>query len=287
VARILIAGCGQIGTALGLRLGAEGHAVWGLRRRAEPLPEPLVTVRADLTHLDELGALPADLDFVFYTAAAEGAGEEAYVDAYILGIRNLLQALEEAGQAPRRVLYTSSTAVFGQHGGEWVDEETPPEPEGTRAEHLLAGEGHLAGGPFPSVAVRMGGIYGPGRTLLLDRVRRGIEAPHTGGPIFTNRVRAEDCVGILVHLMEHPKPEGLYLGVDREPAERNELLKFLAEGLGVALPPSQHPSEAPAGRGRGNKRCSNKRLLDSGYAFRYPTYREGYTDLIWEARAGG
>jgi nucleoside-diphosphate-sugar epimerase len=287
VARILIAGCGGIGTALGLRLAQGGHAVWGLRRRAGPLPDPLKAVRADLTHLEELRALPPDLEFVFYTAAAEAPTEEAYVDAYVLGLRNLLQALDDARQSPRRILYTSSTGVFGQQGGEWVDEETPPEPDTPRAGHLLAGEGHLAAGPIPSVVLRMGGIYGPGRTRLLDRVRRGIEAPHMGGPIYTNRVRVEDCVGILVHLMEHPGPEGLYLGVDHEPAERNELLAYLAEGLGVDLPAPLHPSEAPAGRGRGNKRCRNGRLLDSGYSFQYPTYREGYTDLIWEARARG
>jgi nucleoside-diphosphate-sugar epimerase len=286
--RILIAGAGYVGSALAARLAADGHAVFGLRRRPAGLPAGVTPLAADLCDPASLRALPEALDAVVYTAAAGGGGEAAYRAAYVDGVRNLLDALAARPHPPRRFLFSSSTAVYGQTGGEWVDETSPTGPADFRGRVLLEGEALLAAGPIPASVLRFGGIYGPGRTRLLDAVRAGTVALAPGGPHYTNRIHRDDCAGALRHLLGLAAPAALYLGVDDEPADRAEVLRWLAARLG-APDPRVDPAAArdPGARG-GNKRCSNARLHASGYRLAYPSFREGYSALIAdrEAEAG-
>ncbi len=98
----------------------------------------------------------------------------------------------------------------------------------------------------------------------------------SGGPHYTNRIHRSDAAGALCHLIALEEPEGLYLGVDCEPVAEDLLLAWLAERLGVPEP----EEEVANTRRSGNKRCSNARLLASGYSFRYPTYREGFAEQL-------
>src|SRR4051794_2071256 len=93
MARILIAGCGDVGTELGLRLIADGHLVWGLRRHCETLPSGIQPCVADVTKPETLTTLPPALDFVFYAAAPDRSTEDAYRATYVDGVRYLLTAL--------------------------------------------------------------------------------------------------------------------------------------------------------------------------------------------------
>lgn len=277
--RILIAGCGDVGSRLGGLLARRGHQVWGLRRHPENLPEGIEPLAADLTDPATLQDLPPDLDLVFYTAAADGRSDEAYRQAYVDGVRHLLEALQESGQTPQRVVFTSSTGVYGQGDGSWVDETSPTEPESSTGRRVLEGEELVAEGPFPAVSLRLGGIYGPGRTRLLDRVRRGEATCPEGPPVYTNRIHSEDAAAALAHLGFLENVEPCYVGVDRKPADLCEVLRFLARRLSAA--PPRTSSEAPR---RGSKRCSSRRLFDSGFRFVYPTYREGYGEMIENLR---
>ena len=278
-ARVLIAGCGYVGGALGRALAAEGHAVYGLRRspRVETGIQPIC---ADLCDPDSLRALPPDLDFVFYTASAGGRDDARYRAAYLDGPRNLLAAMVSQERPPRRLFFTSSTAVYAQAAGEWVDEDSPEEAEDFAGRRLREGEEILREGPFPATVLRLGGIYGPGRTRLIDGLRAGSALLSAGPPHYTNRIHRDDCAGALRHLMHLEQPEPLYLGVDCEPADRSEVLRWLAARLGQ--PPLRNagePGGPPRPRG-GHKRCCNARLLRAGYRFRYPTFREGYGALV-------
>jgi nucleoside-diphosphate-sugar epimerase len=278
--RILIAGCGYVGTALAARLADDGHAVWGLRRRPQALPPGVAALAADLTDAATLAALPPRLDVVVYTASAEGGGEAAYRAAYVEGLRNLLAALARSGRGPRRILFASSTAVYAQCHGEWVDETSPTRPAHYTGRTLLEGEALLAESRYPSTVVRLGGIYGPGRTRLLDEVRAGTARHPAGGYHYTNRIHRDDCAGVLRHLAALDRCAELYLGVDSEPADRASVLRWLAERLGAPPPREAVAAGAPSPRARSNKRCRNARLLASGYGFLYPTFREGYGTLI-------
>ena len=281
MARVLIAGCGYTGIAFGMRLASERHTVWGLRRRPELLPAAIRPLKADLCDPGSLTLIPPKLDFVFYAAAAERTDDASYQAAYVTGIRNLLNHLSESNQPIRRIFFTSSTAVYAQTGGEWVDETSEPLPAEFSGRRLLEGEELLFRGPFAATVVRMAGIYGPGRTRLIDQVRRGEAGCQTGEPRYTNRIHRDDCAGVLQHLMQLSSPETLYLGTDNEPADQAEVLRWLAKRLGV--PSSGAQPRAPTGKeSKSNKRCRNSRLLQSGYSFLYPTFREGYEAILAE-----
>ena len=280
--RVLIAGCGYVGTALAELLAARGLEVFGLRRRPDASCAAIRPVVADLTRPATLRSIPAGVDLVFYTAAAGASSDDAYRAAYVDGLRNLLEAL--AAHPPRRALFTSSTSVYVQSDGEWVDESSATEPAHFSGRRLLEGERALAASGVPAVVLRLGGIYGPGRTRLIDAVRSGRAAIRAGPPIYTNRIHRDDCAGALAHLAFLDSPEPLYVGVDAEPAREDEVLRWLAARLGAPAPREAPAAEAEpragARRGGSNKRCRSARLVASGYRLRFPTFREGYEAVL-------
>jgi nucleoside-diphosphate-sugar epimerase len=282
MARILIAGCGYVGTALGELLRAEGHDVVGVRRDPSGLPPGIEPLAFDLASGQPL-VLPDPVDFAVYCVGAKASSEEAYRAAYLQGLETTLAALERQSPPPQRVFFTSSTSVYAQQAGEWLDEESPTQPERFSGRILLEAEARLAASTLPSTVLRLGGIYGPGRTRLLERVAAGDGAPAAGPPLYTNRIHRDDAAGAL-HCLMFGLPTGgatapLYLGVDCEPATQHEVYVFLAAALGVPAPAARNGEAAPEPRRAGSKRCSNARLLSAGYAFRYPTFREGYAEL--------
>jgi len=280
---VLVAGCGDVGTALALRLAADGHEVFGLRRRPAGLPAAVRPLAADLADAASLAVLPDGIDLVAFTAAADRFDDDAYRRAYVEGPANLLRALRQRRAPVRRLLFTSSTAVYAQTDGRWVDETSPAEPVGFSGCRLLEGERLVLDSGLPAVVLRLAGIYGPGRTRLIDRVRSGAATCPEGAPRWTNRIHRDDCGGAAHHLLALRDAEPLWLGVDHEPAGECAVLDWLAARLGVS-PPRRVPHESAAsGRPGTNKRCSSRKLVASGYAFRYPTYRDGYAAMLQES----
>jgi nucleoside-diphosphate-sugar epimerase len=269
---VLIAGCGYVGTALALQLAGAGHTVYGLRRDPSGLPEPVKRLAGDLADPASLDRLPSGIDVVFYTAAADDASESAYQAAYLTGLSNLIAALVAGNQSPRRLFFTSSTSVYAQSDGSWVDELSPVEPTRHTGRLVLEGEGIALSSPWPATVVRLGGIYGPGRIGLFRRLEQSLGDV----PIYGNRIHRDDCAGVLAHLMEVNSSDPVYLAVDSAPEDRWAVLMWLAEQLGVKGPTRGQTSQPP----RSNKRCSNRRLLSSGYVFRYPTFKDGYRPLV-------
>lgn len=276
---ILLAGCGDLGTEAGLRFAATGHRVVGWRRSPSKLPPEIEGVAADLSSPD-LPPVPADTTAVVIAVAADSPTEAAYRAAYVDGLSHVLDALERDGVTPRRVLFVSSTAVYGDADGGWVDESTTAAPGSFSGQTLLEAErllaDRLSGTSSTVVALRLGGIYGPGRTRLIDQVRTG-SAIIPAVPRYTNRIHRDDAAGAIVRLCTmEDNPSPVYLGVDDDPAELGDVLRFLAAELGLGVPPTGDAGDA---RG-GNKRCSNALLRSTGYSFRYPTFRDGYRDIL-------
>ncbi|MCP4039781.1 MAG: SDR family oxidoreductase [bacterium] len=280
MARVLIAGCGYVGTALAEMLVADGHEVFALKRDPSDLPPGLHPVRADLALPETLGALPAAIDYIFYTAGATGSDEDAYRSAYLDGVGRLMNSLLELGERPKRIFFTSSTSVYDQRRGEWVDETSHAAPSSFRGDIMLMTERLLLAGSAPGTVVRFGGIYGPGRDRLLQAVRRGKVTVNPGEPHYTNRVHRDDAAGCLRHLMGLDELEDIYLAVDHEAAEESVVLRWIADRLGVKLPEFDAENAPARIRRAGSKRCRNDRLTATGYRFRYPTFREGYEMMI-------
>jgi nucleoside-diphosphate-sugar epimerase len=277
VTRALIAGCGYVGSELARTLLAEGgYEVWGLRRSAVAMPAGLHTVSADLARSESLTTLPPDIDVVFYTVGADGHTPEQYESAYVTGLANLWTALCATGAAPGRLVLVSSTAVYAQNDGEWVDESSPTEPHEFSGRTLLRSETLARTLASRVVVVRFGGIYGPGRTRFVDSVRNGTAALGPGAE-YTNRIHRFDCAGVLAHVARLATPAAIYIGVADEPADRRAVVEWMAQRLGVATPPATAAAAPSPARG---KRCANRALRASGYRFRFPTFREGYADVL-------
>ena len=281
--RVLIAGYGYVGAALAQLLDQQGIDVFVLHRRAQPdspgnrsgSGSSIRAVRADLTAFDTLIGLPT-VDLIYYMPSAPADHAQA---VYVDGVRNVLSACETAGPAPR-LIYVSSTGVFGQSDGSWVDENSPTEPSRPVAQAILRGE-EIARGAHHHAVVRFSGIYGPGRTRLIERVRNDRAELSAGPPQWTNRIHRDDCAGFLAHLATLTPWEPTYLATDDCPVPLDDVIRWLAQALGKPAPPIADVDTKVDGRIQGqNKRCRNRLLHRSGYRLRYPTFREGYRAVI-------
>ncbi len=199
--RLVIAGAGDVGGRLALRRVLLGDDVIAVRRRDVAMSPGVRGVRADLASGEGLSRLPRRVEALVFCAAPDRRDEAAYRALYVDGLRRLLDACD----APR-VLFVSSTAVYREDAGEWVDEATPPLPQAFNGQALLAAEQVLsahAGG----IALRLSGLYGPGREMMLRKSRAG----EPGRPHWTNRIHVEDAASALSCLLDIAAPESLYL----------------------------------------------------------------------------
>lgn len=279
---ILIVGCGDIGMPLGIALAEAGYDVWGLRRSSS-LPAPINTLCADVKKPETLtGLRQHPWRYVIVTLTPDEYNDQAYLATYVEGLQNILAELvveKSAEQVIKRLFFISSTSVYQQQDGGWVNESSATEPSGYSGKRMLQAEQLLDNSVIPSTVIRFAGIYGPGRRRLIDQVLAG-QGCAKSPPLFTNRIHRDDCVGFLQHLILEDERgaaiKPLYIGVDSEPSTMWEVKNWLASRLGVS--PS-NLKESAINR-RGSKRCSNVCMLESGYQLLFPSYREGYDDVI-------
>ncbi len=281
MAKILFAGCGYIGTQLGIQLAAAGHQCFGLRRQCNQLPEAIQALSGDVTQPQTLTNLPADLDYVIITLTPGSFDESSYQAAYVQGLKNLLTALQAQDQTLRRLFFISSSAVYHQNDGEWVDEQSPTEPRGFSGKAMLDAEKVAIECDYPATCVRFSGIYGRGRQRLVDWALEGVSCQEQP-PHYSNRIHQQDCVGVLKHLLEldmqGTEVEDLYLASDPNPAGFAEILNWLRQQLGNNRGDPQQGIEKRLRAG--SKRCNSQRLQASGYQFKYPDYKAGFSALL-------
>lgn len=276
---LLIAGCGGVGSRLGLRMADQGWRVLGMRRNVAALPGGIEPLAGDL-HADACppGWPQGPLDYLVYCAAAIEHDEAGYRAAYVDGLRRVLGWLAQHGQRPRRIFFASSSGVYGQQQGEWIDEDAPAEAQSFSAVIMREAERVALDSGLAATTVRLTGLYGPGREWLLSQVRGGYRVSETP-PLYGNRIHVDDAAGLFATLLQ-ADAEGAsladcYLGVDDEPAPLHEVVGWLREQLGVS-----HWSDEQRVRRAGSKRCRNARARALGWAPQYPSYREGYAAII-------
>lgn len=276
---VLIAGCGDVGSRLATQLLVEGWQVHGLRRNVSRLPQGVVGVAGDLFGTQCPPAWPtAPLDYLVYCAAATEHDEAGYRAAYVEGLQHVLSWLKQHGQQPKRLLFVSSSSVYGQKNGEWVDEGSPTEAGGYSGRLMLEAEQIALHSGIPASVVRLTGIYGPGREWLLTQVRQGYRVA-IDPPLYGNRIHADDAAGLLAFLMQADQRgvvlEDCYIGVDDAPAPLAEVVDWLRGYLGVT-----EWAEDASVRRAGSKRCHNTRARALGWVPRYLSYREGYAAIL-------
>lgn len=276
---ILIVGCGDVGTGAAELLADSGHKVFGLRRNVSALPDFIAPIAADITNPASLACL-YELEFsqVLVATAAGEFSEQRYRSIYVDGLSNVLQCLQ--AHPPQRVILASSTSVYHQNDGSWVDEDSETSPTGFSGRLLLEAEQLLLACGIPGTVVRFGGIYGPGRERLINRLQQG-HIVAAGAQQYSNRIHSADCAGVLAYLVAQQESGAplskCYLAVDSAPTPLREVCQWLAQAIGLDV--SAMSEDASPMRG-GNKRCSNQRLLESGYQFLYPDYKAGFKAVI-------
>ncbi|WEN16267.1 NAD-dependent epimerase/dehydratase family protein [Rhodanobacter sp. AS-Z3] len=272
--RILLAGCGDLGMRVAQRLLARGDEVWALRRQPPARDgSGIHWLRGDLTEPSSFGKLPTGMTRLVYLPAPDVRDKATYRALFVGGLRHLLEALD--GRTLRRVLFVSSSAVYGEHDGDWVDESSPTAPRGFNGSVLREAEQWLSEQPLESIVLRLAGLYGPGRLQLVERLRAGQVRVPREAPHWSNRVHIDDAAAAIAHLLHVAKPQPLYLGVDDTPMPLDELYDFLAALIDVPA-----PAEGAPPVGVGSKRLSNARLRASGWTPHWPDAREGYAALL-------
>ena len=275
---LLTLGHGYSAQWLARSLLAEGWRVTGTTRR----PDKAEAIRASgVTPVLWPGDIGPALTAASHVLISAAPGAEG--DPFLAHARGAI-----AASRPDWIGYLSSTGIYGDHQGGWVDEETPPNaPQGHRDRRLAAEEdwrGLARAEGLPLHVFRLAGIYGPGRgpfQKLRDGTARRIVKP---GQVFS-RIHVEDIVATLRASMARPDPGAVYNVCDDEPAAPEVVIEEAARLLNMPPPPAIAYEEAdlpPMARAfyRDNRRVRNERIKrELGVVLRYPTYREGLASL--------
>ena len=279
MARILVVGTGDIGGHLAGQMAAEGHEVFGVRRSDKPVAEGVTVISADVADPETLTGLPDNVDILVYSVAAPVFSKEGYHNYYVKGLKNVLKSLK--GQNVKHAFFVSSSSVYHQMDAEWVDETSETQPSSFAGKEMLAAEDALLKSDIAGTVVRSTGIYGPGRTRMIEQARHGGYCDPEPA-VWTNRIHRDDCVGVLHFLitkaLSGDKLDNIYLATDDEPATLFDVLEWMKDRIGD-VDPDKDVGEVSR---RANRRCSNKRLRALGYDFRYTNYRDGYDVMLTE-----
>ncbi|HEV3409540.1 MAG TPA: NAD-dependent epimerase/dehydratase family protein [Chthoniobacterales bacterium] len=259
--RVLIAGCGYVGKATADLFERAGWEVEGWTSRD-----------IDISDRDAVHATAADFDVVIQAASSRGGGADDYRRIYLQGARNLSSAFPDALH-----LFASSTSVYAQTGGEWVDESSPAEPQRESGRVLREAEDIVLsrGG----IVARLGGVYGPGRSALLRRFLNGEAVIESWRDRYINQAHRDDIAAALFLLVERRAAGQIFNVTDNHPIPVRECYEWLARELDR---PAPAPTNTPAERKRGNsnKRVSSNKLLACGWAPRFPTLQIGMRDSV-------
>jgi len=275
MAKILIVGCGDLGTAIATRLIKAEHEVIGLRRSHEVTPLMQV-LQGDVTVPASLQKLVSIMhEVVIYCVAASSQTDAAYQAQYVNGLKNIL-ASQRRNQQLQHVFFISSTRVYGQEGEALLDESVEALPADFGGQRLLEAEQLLNTLPCKSTVLRLSGIYGPGRLRMIRLAQSPQQWPQQNS--WSNRIHRDDAAEFIVFLLQQLFFEQAiapcYIVTDSMSVSQYEVLTWLAMQLKVKLPTN---SSNPA---QGGKRLSNQLMLSSGYQFQYPNFQFGYQALL-------
>ena len=285
-ARILVIGGGYTGQRFAAAAASQGARVWLTHRNAEPphTAAALSWLRFDPANGVPL-AMPEAISHALVTIPAASNGSDAALDHLLPELRH--QPLDWLG-------YLSTTGVYGDTGGAWVDETSPTTPSLDRSRARLACEQRWLNSGLPAMSFRLPAIYGPGRCPFQQLAQGTARLVHKRGQVFC-RIHVDDIVGALLHGLSLPpaqRPPLLNVSDDC-PCPSSETLGYAAHLLGCKLPPLQR-FEAIAGSmspmalsfWADNRRVSNHLLCRQlGYQLRHPSYREGFAASLSEEQA--
>lgn len=285
MSKLFAFGLGFTAQTLAERLAAQGWEIAGTARDVGKVGQLAARGYEVVQYGGEAenGALPGALGGTTHLLHSIPPGPEG--DPVLAHYRAPLAALRSL----QWVGYLSTVGVYGDQGGRWVNEDTPPKPNSARTEARVEAEkAWLAFGEETSVPVqifRLAGIYGPGRCVF-DKFKAGTARRiNKDGQVFS-RIHVEDIATVLEASIARPRAGAIYNVADDEPAAPGDVVAYAADLAGVPPPPEVDFAEAdltPMARSfyEGSRRIANRRIKSElGVTLRYPTYREGLAALL-------
>jgi nucleoside-diphosphate-sugar epimerase len=278
----LIFGCGYLGERVATRWRGAGDDVAVVARRPERAvgfaARGYETIIADVTRPDTLRNLPL-AETVLFAVGYDRLAGQSIEKVYAGGMQNVLAALPSK---TGRIIYTSTTGVYGPAGGDWVDEHTPPDPRRDGGRASFAAEQALTSNRLGqcSVVLRLAGLYGPGRIPFVELLRAGLPIPApTDG--YLNLIHADDAASVVLAAAGlAPFDDGprIYCVSDGHPVVRGEYYRELARQIGATAPrfTLPEPGSPKAMRAGSSRRVRNSQMLHGlGVKLAYPDYRAG------------
>lgn len=276
---MLIVGCGYIGRRVARRLQADGRAVTGLvssEASARALRES--GIDALVRDLDsDLPPLPAGIRDVYYFAPPPGDGETD---------TRLARVLAAFSEPPQRIVYISTSAVYGDCDGAWIDEDHPVAPTTPRGLRRLDAERQLQAWAGEHgvewIILRVPGIYGPDK-LPLARLEKGLPVLREEQSPYTNRIHGDDLAAICVAAMRSDKSDRIYNVSDGHPSNMTDYFFRVADAAGLPRPPVVDRADADAVLSAGmlsflndSRRMRNERMQEElGVTLQYPDLESG------------
>jgi len=277
VYNILVIGAGYVGGAIARYYAGQKQKVYGLVRSEVSAREleacgarPFI---ADLRRPETLQKIPR-CHFTIICPAPDERSEAAYRELYLTGIGNALAELKK-GFWPNLICYFSSTGVWRDQEGAWVDETLPADPDNERGRILLEAEKQVLNAGMPSIVVRLAGIYGPGRNRV-QAMREGRWPEAAAADRYLNLIHRDDIVAAITPILKTSEAGQVYTLSDDTPSRRSEIQAWLGAKLGLAqaAPAAAYPI--------GGKRLSNALIKGLGVRLKYPSFRDGYAAILAE-----
>jgi nucleoside-diphosphate-sugar epimerase len=276
----LIVGCGYLGLRVAKQWLEAGQGVVGITRHSARIEElrqqGIEGVVADITRPQTLKVLP-EAETVLFAVGYDAASGLSRRDYYVDGLQAVIKALSPKTE---RFVLISSTAVYGQEKGEWVDEDSPCQPKTEPGSAFLDSENVLAASQFGPCAVilRLAGLYGPGRLLRRTKDLMAGNLTAAEKERYLNLIHVDDAAAIVIAAETNAKPPRTYIVADGHPVKFCDYITHLAKLLKVANPQFQKPRVLHTDKNHrsGNKRLSNARMrAELGIELKYPTYKDG------------
>lgn len=276
----LIIGCGYLGRRVARMWVAQGDVVYALTRSVVNAGElralgvrPIVGDVLDPRSLEEL----PEADTILYAVGHDRQSGRTQREVYVDGLQHVLSIITP----PPRFIYVSSTSVYGQNAGEWVDESSECRPDSSNGQVCLEAERALRRALPDSMILRLAGLYGPGRLVArIEQLRAG--APLSGNPdAWLNLIQLDDAAAATLACERHGRSGETYLVCDNQPCRRRDYYSALAARIGAPAPRFDETRLDPAESVKLNKRCCNRRLREELHVeLRYPTIEAGLAGSI-------
>lgn len=283
--KLAVLGFGDLGRRLFQRV-ADRYQCIALSRTEKKHSENSVAQwqwrKTDAGDKNSLRQAIAGIDLLVISMVPDERSDQGYYRAYVKPVELLLELAAEQEHFTK-IVFVSSTSVMPHNEGQWVDETSLCAPVKFNGQRLKQAEDLLQQSQLDYLIVRFSGIYGRGSRSLIEKVKQGDW--NKAEPSWTNRIHADDCAAVLEHLLGLNAKRELFIGSDCGPALNLDVYKFIAGQLN----PTQNKSGTTEGpqfeskpenenenKKQSGKRCSNQKLLNSGFNFIHPSYKEGY-----------